>query len=145
MNWESDNQLKNNYIRLDIKSELEFNSMIEVSQLKGDLTNYNVLMLKDWFLTCLYERKYNQLIDFNQLNKIDRQGILHIKTMLDRGLSIRLFNVPSDINMELIKTEDINIKDKIFLLQRWMMFQMKPWDLNWELLIILPNQLPRLL
>ena len=106
--------MQNSDLKLEIKTERQLNSMIEVSLLKGNLTNYNVLRLKDWFLTCLYDQKYYQLIDFNQLNKIDRQGINLFQTMLSRGIYIRLFNVPSNINNALTKTDDINIKDKIY-------------------------------
>jgi len=114
MNQETDKHMKNSDLKLDIKTERELNSMIEVSRLKGNLTNYNVLRLKDWFLTCLYDKKYYQLIDFNQLNKIDRHGINLFQTMLSRGICIRLFNVHSDINKALTKADDKNIKDKIY-------------------------------
>ena len=101
-------------IKMNILSHHEPNSRIEVMQPSGNLTGANVYKLRDWLFTCMYENRYLQLIDFELVSEIDKHGLFILNQMLDRGMYIRLFNVPPVLKWMIRMQKGLHIKDKIY-------------------------------
>lgn len=99
---------------MNILSHHEPNSRIEVMQPSGNLTGANVYKLKDWLFTCMYENRYLQLIDFGLVSEIDKPGLVVLNQMLNRGMYIRLFNVPPVLKWTIRMQKSLHIKDKIY-------------------------------
>lgn len=85
---------------MKILSELEPNSKIEVIHISGNLTDSSdVIKLKEWLYTCMYENRCLQLIDFRHVSSIDKEGIKVLHDLVRRGMQIRLFNVSPEIKL----------------------------------------------
>lgn len=71
----------------------ERNPEIEIIEILGTLTDKDAIQLENFLYNCLYEGKYNVLIDLGLVRHIESRWISVLEYFMDRGLQIRLFNV----------------------------------------------------
>lgn len=73
------------------------NPKIEVIEVIGGLIGNGALEIQTRLYRCLDEGRCYQIIDLEQVNKIDGLGITILENFVSRGLQIRLINVKPEI------------------------------------------------
>lgn len=74
------------------------NPKIEVIEVIGGLIGNRALEVQTHLYRCLDEGRCYQIIDLEQVNKIDGLGIMILENIVSRGLQIRLINVKPEID-----------------------------------------------
>lgn len=94
------------------------NPKIEVIEVIGGLIGNRALEVQTHLYRCLDDGRWYQIIDLEQVNKIDGVGIMILENIVSRGLQIRLINVKPEIEwvIRMAKKESffqiINEKDR---------------------------------
>ncbi len=106
---------------MKIKSKCTSNPKVQIIETSGDLTGRGAIELYEYLLNRLDEGKLYQMINLEQVMKIDGLGINILHKSISRGMMICLFNVGTEIRGmirlsgkdDLIKTYNETDHDKV--------------------------------
>lgn len=106
---------------MKIKSQCTSNPKVQIIEISNNLTGRGSIELQEYLLHCLDEGKLCQMINLKHVRKIDGLGINILHKFIGRGMTIRLFNVRTEIRGmirlsgkdDLIKTYNETDHDKV--------------------------------